>query len=105
MKKLLLISMPFLLITSGLLVYRSTAQTSYVPTAQLCANGSKAPFLASAIGPDPLLHSGFGYSGLFGPLPTSPGNDLETPFDNMAWQMFVALNWVAAQLINHRRKV
>ena len=97
MKKVLLIFVMLLLAAAGAVLYRSTAQTSYVPTAQLCANGSKAPcsMVASAIGPDPLLHSGFGYSGLFGPLPTSPGNDLQTPFDNMAWQMFVALNWTA----------
>jgi len=100
MKKVLLIFVMLLLAAAGAVLYRSTAQTSYVPTAQLCANGSKAPcsMVASAIGPDPLLHSGFGYSGLFGPLPTSPANDLQTPFDNMAWQMFVALNWAAASV-------
>ena len=98
MKKLLLILMMFLLIAAGFVVYRSTAQTSYVPAAQLCANGRNTPCstLASYIGPDPLLHSGFGYSGLFGPPPTSPGSDVQSPFDNMAWQMFVALNWAAS---------
>ena len=104
MKKLLLIS-AMLLITAAVLVLQQPAaqvayvQGPYVPQAELCADGSSAlcSKLPAYIGNDkPLQHAGTGYSGLFGPLPTSPDNDVQTPFDNMAWQMFVALNWAAS---------
>src|SRR5215213_773114 len=104
MKKLLLTS-AILLITAAVLVLHHPAaqvayvQGSYVPAAQLCADGSSAlcSKLPAYIGNDPpLQHPGTGYSGLFGPLPTSTDNDVQTPFDNMAWQMFVALNWAAS---------
>jgi hypothetical protein len=36
MKKVLLIFVMLLLAAAGAVLYRSTAQTSYVPTAQLC---------------------------------------------------------------------
>ena len=69
----------------------------YVPQAQLCANGSNTlcSVLAAYIGPNPQLQKGFGYDGLYGPPPTQSSGDVQTPFDNMAWQMFVALNWAA----------
>jgi hypothetical protein len=75
---------------------RPVAQTTYTPQAQFCANGSNTlcPVLAAYIVPDPELNRGLGYNGLYGPPPTQASSDLQTPFDNMAWQMFVALNWV-----------
>ena len=36
-----------------------------------------------------------GYNGVYGALPTNASEDVQSPFDNMAWQMFVALNWTA----------
>jgi hypothetical protein len=76
---------------------RPVAQTRYVPQPQFCANGSNAlcAVLPGYIGPDPRLGGKrFDYQALSGPLPTKASDDLQTPFDNMAWQMFVALNWV-----------
>ena len=98
MKKLLLLSVLILITVAVVVRTRPAAQSSYVPQAQLCADGTNAlcSKLPAYIGPDPLLNSGFGYSGLFGPLPTSKDGDVQTPFDNMAWQMFVALNWAAS---------
>ncbi|HEX2268077.1 MAG TPA: hypothetical protein VHH35_00995 [Pyrinomonadaceae bacterium] len=97
MKKLLLIAAMLFMAAAGVVLHRPAAQNSYVPQAQMCADGSSTlcSKLPAYIGPDPLLNSGVGYSGLFGPLPTSKDNDVQTPFDNMAWQMFVALNWNA----------
>ena len=73
----------------------AVAQTSYTPQAQFCATGSGTlcPVIPATIGPDPKTGGAFDYAGLFGPLPTTARDDVETPFDNMAWQMFVALNW------------
>lgn len=99
MKKLLVISAMLLIVASGIVLRRPAAQTQYVPKAQLCADPNSTVLcskLPAYIGEDKPLNSGFGYSGLFGPLPTSPDNDVQTPFDNMAWQMFVALNWAAS---------
>ena len=107
MKKLLLMSAMLLIAAAAVVFQRpaaqvryvsNAAQNSYVPQAQLCADGSNAlcSKLPAYIGPDPQLNSGFGYSGLFGPLPTSKDSDVQTPFDNMGWQMFVALNWAAS---------
>jgi hypothetical protein len=77
------------------LFYRPAAQGNYIPQAVFCADGSAAPcsIIPAYIGPDPSLKGGFGYPGLFKPYPTSPAQDVQTPFDNMAWQMFIALNW------------
>jgi hypothetical protein len=101
MKKLLLMSAMLLMVAAVVVLHRPAAQGTYVPQAQLCADGSNVlcSKLPAYIGEDPLLKSGFGYSGLFGPLPTSKDNDVQTPFDNMAWQMFVALNWAASEVI------
>ena len=99
MKKLLLMSAMLLMAATGVVLHQPAAQVSYVPQAELCADGSNVlcSKLPAYIGPDPLLtRRGTGYSGLFGPLPTSKDGDVETPFDNMAWQMFVALNWAAS---------
>lgn len=69
---------------------------SYVPAPVYCADNSSrlCPIVPSFIGPDPALASSVGYDGLSNHV-TSPANDVQTPFDNMAWQMFVALNWQA----------
>ena len=99
MRTLLWISAMVSTVVVGLVGDRATAQVEYVPSAQLCASllsNSLCSRLPAYIGPDPSLEAGLGYSGLFGPLPTSPDNDVQTPFDNMAWQMFVALNWAAS---------
>ncbi len=72
------------------------ALVSFTPRAQLCVDGSATlcAKLPAAIGQDSALGGKrFGYSGILGPLPQTVGADVETPFDNMAWQMFVALNW------------
>ena len=76
---------------------RLDAQMKYIPQAELCADntGALCPLLAAYIGPDGRLGHAAGYDGLYGMLPTQSSGDLETPFDNMAWQMFVALNWAA----------
>ena len=70
----------------------------YVPQAQYCANGSNVlcSVLAAYVGPDPLLKIDDGYNGLYGAPPTKASEDVQTPFDNMSWQMFVALNWTAS---------
>jgi len=102
MKKLLSMSAMLLMAAAGVVLHRPTAQVPaaqiYSPKAELCANGSNVlcSNVPAYIGPDPLLTKrGTGYSGLFGPLPVSKDTDVQTPFDNMAWQMFVGLNWPA----------
>ncbi len=74
-----------------------TAAAKYVPQAQLCADGKSAlcSLLPAYIGPDPRLKNTVGYNGLYGAPPRQASEDVQTPFDNMAWQMFVALNWAA----------
>ena len=70
----------------------------YVPQPVFCVKGSNAlcSVLPAYIGPDPRLKNVAGYDGLYGPPPTQASGDVQTPFDNMAWQMFVALNWAAS---------
>ncbi len=70
---------------------------SYQPQPVYCADGSGAlcSILPSFIGPDPAIN-GFGYQGLSDDV-KSAADDAQTPFDNMSWQMFVALNWQASQ--------
>ena len=101
MKKLLSLC-AMLLIAAPVVVLRqplAKVQT-YVPQAELCAgNGTTlCPKLPANIGPDPELAKALGYKGLFAGLPQSKATDVETPFDNMAWQMFVALNWAASEV-------
>src|SRR5262245_56741458 len=70
----------------------------YVPTPQFCADGTNAVCskLPAYIGPDkPLGTKGFGYPGILGTKPENADQDSQSPFDNMSWQMFVALNWQA----------
>ena len=100
MKKLVAMFAMFLLIAAVVVRHQPAAQVQYVPQAELCADTKISTLcskLPAYIGPDPLLtKKGEGYSGLFGPVPTSKDLDVQTPFDNMAWQMFVALNWAAS---------
>src|SRR5688572_22660503 len=98
MKKLVSIAAMLFLVAAAVVSHQPLAQVSYVPKAQLCADGTNAlcSKLPAYIVEDPRLEvKGTGYSGLFGPFPTKPADDVQTPFDNMAWQMFVALNWAA----------
>lgn len=74
------------------------AASSYTPTPVYCADTSVStlcPVVPSFIGNDPALLVGNGYQGLSNDV-TSADNDAQSPFDNMAWQMFVALNWQAS---------
>ncbi|MDX6612044.1 MAG: hypothetical protein QOD75_1230 [Blastocatellia bacterium] len=103
MKKLSLIIAMLLVAATAVVIHQAAAPAPYVPKAQLCvagvtglANNRLCSTVPSYIGPDPPLKKGLGYSGLFGPPPTSAANDVQTPFDNLAWQMFVALNWAAS---------
>ncbi|HEX3673192.1 MAG TPA: hypothetical protein VHU87_02870 [Rhizomicrobium sp.] len=78
------------------------AQTAYVPKAQFCVL-TQTPSLCSTlpgnIGPDPALFPphGIAYSGLPGTPPPDAQRDVQTPFDNLSWQSFVALNWTAGK--------
>lgn len=73
---------------------------AYTPQAVYCATGTPPPggsplcaTIPGDIGPDPALSGGFGYQGIVGTTPTSPQTDSQSPFDNLSWQTFVALNW------------
>ena len=72
----------------------------YVPQAVFCAKGNNTlcSVLPAYIGPDPILGQPLGYNGLYGKPPKQASADVQTPFDNMAWQMFVALNWAASSV-------
>lgn len=72
--------------------------TTYVPQPVWCADGTGAlcPVIPSFIGPDPAIQKNNGYQGLSNDV-TSAKFDAQTPFDNMSWQMFIALNWQASQ--------
>lgn len=71
---------------------------AYVPRAQLCVTVPVGPqvlcsIIPGNIGPDPMLDHTVAYNGIIGAHPTSPETDVQTPFDNLSWQTFVALNW------------
>lgn len=75
------------------------APAAYTPTPVYCADTTVQTLcsvIPSFIGPDPNLADTNGYQGLADDV-TSAGGDAQSPFDNMAWQMFVALNWQASQ--------
>jgi len=77
---------------------QNSDKTSYTPKAQLCIKGTAlCAIIPGNIGDDPALNRGFGYQGLIGDHPTAPPNDVQTPFDNLSWQTFVALNWTAGK--------
>jgi hypothetical protein len=71
------------------------ADQAYRPSPTFCANGgpSLCPILPAFIGADPALGTQplAGYFGIRTP-PSDADHDVQSPFDNMAWQMFVALN-------------
>jgi hypothetical protein len=74
----------------------------YVPQAQFCvaSAGSGSPLcsvIPGNIGPDPALDQTIAYNGIVGAHPTSAASDVQTPFDNLSWQTFVALNWTAGK--------
>lgn len=97
MKRLGLIAAILLLAATTTVLRRNMAQGQYQPQAVFCANSNNlCSTLPAYIGPDPRLKNNVGYPGLFGLPPNSPANDAQTPFDNMAWQMFVALNWATS---------
>jgi hypothetical protein len=76
---------------------RAHADAGYRPTAVFCATGGAAlcPILPAFIGPDKAIEGAMlGYPGIRLPV-SSADADVQSPFDNMAWQMFVALNWRA----------
>ena len=91
-------SILLLLVAITVVIRHSGAQGVYVPRAVFCATISNAPCsqIPSYIGPDPRLGGSNDYPGLFTAAPTTANSDVETPFDNMAWQMFVGLNWAAS---------
>lgn len=75
---------------------------AYVPQADFCftdTGGSVAsplcPVIPGDIGPNPAIAQKVAYNGILGGLPTSAATDPQTPFDNLSWQTFVALNWTA----------
>lgn len=73
------------------------ADPAYVPRAVFCPDGSDTLCgrMPSMIGADPALpRAEVGYDGLRNDV-TSFDEDIQSPFDNMAWQMFYALNRVA----------
>ena len=73
----------------------------YHPRAQYCAPSPSGPVTGSPlcstipgnIGPDPALDQMIAYNGIIGARPTSAAHDSQTPFDNLSWQTFVAINW------------
>ncbi len=77
----------------------------YTPKAVFCYPVPHGPVLPGPlcsrlpgnIGPDPELNVGTAYNGIGGSLPTSFNRDAQTPFDNLSWQTFVALNWTAGK--------
>jgi hypothetical protein len=92
--RLVLFVAPALAIAAG-----SIAQTPYVPQAQFCSvagTTSLCPTIPGNIGQDQGLDV-LDYPGLIGRTPTSPNTDVQTPFDNLSWQTFVALNWTASK--------
>jgi len=71
------------------------AAPPYIPQAKFCADGSNelCAIVPAYIGSDPGLSQTQGYNGLYGQPPNSEKADVQSPFDNMSWQIFVALNW------------
>jgi hypothetical protein len=103
--------MPFVALAAVAAVWAASSSApaqsgSYVPKAQFCWRTQTPPVLSTLcpiipgdIGADPALHPNIGvaYNGLPGAPPTSAAQDVQTPFDNLSWQSFVALNWTAGK--------
>jgi hypothetical protein len=78
---------------------------TYTPQAVYCYTdygepGSDSPLcsvIPGNIGPDPALDITVAYNGIIGGPPTSFKDDPQTPFDNLSWQTFVALNWTQGE--------
>ena len=89
----------------AILIGAAPSPNLYVPAAQYCYPPSHGPALTALcpvlpgnIGPDSSLNVGLGYPGIMNvAYPTSAAGDVETPFDNLSWQTFVALNWKAGE--------
>jgi hypothetical protein len=79
--------------------YAADPVATYTPQPVYCADSTQKTLcnvLPSFLGPDPaIVGKGVGYEGLSNNV-TSFEEDVQSPFDNMAWQMFVALNWQAS---------
>lgn len=86
----------FVVLAAALFAISADGAPSYQPSAVFCANPSiktLCPVIPSNIGNDPPLHLG-DYSGVF-PKQPDARNDVQSPFDNYSWQLFIALNWPA----------
>jgi hypothetical protein len=101
-RNLTLASLAVLLAVASCSTEKGTVQTaaehSYTPQASFCVtprtgDSPLCPVIPGDIGPDPALRLVAGYSGIEGEHPTSAEEDVQTPFDNLSWQTFVALNW------------
>lgn len=76
----------------------SAAPSQYTPTPVYCADpaiSGLCKVIPSFIGADKALLAVNGYQGLSDQVSSADG-DAQSPFDNMSWQMFLALNWQAA---------
>ncbi|MEJ0026981.1 MAG: hypothetical protein WDN01_13220 [Rhizomicrobium sp.] len=92
----------FAALACAALIGAAPAPSTYVPQAQFCHRPATThgpvinglcPTIPGNIGPDPLLDQKIAYNGIVGAHPASPATDVQTPFDNLSWQTFVALNW------------
>jgi hypothetical protein len=72
---------------------------SYQPAAVFCADSTiktLCPVIPGNVGTDPPL-TRFDYVGKL-PEPATAQDDVQSPFDNYSWQLFVALNWAGAPI-------
>ena len=77
----------------------------YIPQAQYCVDKINVPpggsplcsVIPGNIGPNPAIANPVAYNGIIGEPPKSAADDPQTPFDNLSWQTFVALNWTQGQ--------
>lgn len=80
------------------LVHAADPAPTYTPLPVYCADTTQTTLcnvVPSFLGPDPAVQArSLGYAGLSNDV-GSFEQDVQSPFDNMAWQMFVALNWSA----------
>lgn len=87
----------FALLTSVGFAASANSVANYQPTAVFCsdtAHKGLCPVIPGTIGDDPPLKR-LDYSGVLPPQPTSANDDVQSPFDNYSWQVFVALNWAS----------
>jgi hypothetical protein len=74
-------------------MYRPKAQYCVKPPSRPAAGSPLCAVIPGNIGPDPILNQTVAYNGITGGRPPSADKDAQTPFDNLSWQTFVALNW------------